>query len=636
MARSRSRLSLALRAVAIAMCALALVFSGKAQETAPTPVTAPAGERPAHPAPTQTAPPAFTPPAYRLAKNVAVITIRGEIDAGGRTSESVMVQSVKRRIDTAVRSGADAIVFEIDSPGGEVGATLRITRLIKECPIKNTVAWVHPQALSGGAIIALSCREIVVGESVTFGDAMPIEFGPHGPSSIRDPEMLRKLLPPLIADVVESARRHNEAMGSYRRDEFLSQAIIANDVELWWARNTTSGVEMAIDRREFELLFPGANTQGPTQLPRLPGSPSAPVRAESLEGRPPTDELPGVPSGSSRLAVAREGAESASSAGSYALAVPTMRPTITNDDAGKWELLGKILDGSAPATFTSTELARYNIAANAVKGADGRVALQPIASDEDLRAFFDARHVRRLESNWSEGLVLILTSNWVRGLLIAIFLVSLFIEMSHPGATIPGVVSVLALVALVAPPALIGMASWWEIGAILIGIVLLVVEAFFLPGFGVPGVLGLALLFAGLMGTFLPAGSGLFPSGERDQARMLWGLTTIVGAITISGIAMYFLAKHLGSMPVLNRFVLRDPSTDEDNSAFITAQGEDLAPAKVGERGVALTPLRPSGRVEIDGRVIDASAEVGYISPGQRVRIVTVDGIRVGVEIDNR
>src|SRR5207253_322939 len=81
------------------------------------------------------------------------------------------------------------------------------------------------------------------------------------------PELLRKLLPPLISEILDSTRRYNKTFGGYLRDEYLVQAIAANDVELWWVRNKATGQKMAIDREEFEMLFPDKSSSGPTRLP---------------------------------------------------------------------------------------------------------------------------------------------------------------------------------------------------------------------------------------------------------------------------------------------------------------------------------------------------------------------------------
>lgn len=573
-------------------------------------------EQPPTPTPNPTSTATSTSiPAYRKASKVAIITIRGEIDGGGRFGRSILAFSVDRRIKAAVRGGADAIVFEIDSPGGEVGAALKISSLIKECPIPNTVAWVRPQAFSGGAVVALAARELIVSDPATLGDAMPIQMGPDGVRAL-SPDLLKKVLPPLIADLLDSARRHNDAVGQYARDEYLMRAISATDMELWWVRNKSTGIEMAIDRSEFEMLFPG---QSPGGTPRLASAPGSTPRDASVPAGPT------APGGSAQLAAVDADVNAR-------LAKPSTRPTLTAADAGAWVLVDKILDGSAPAVFSALDMAHYNIAANRLKTPDGQVVLQPIKTDADVQAFFGASNVTRLDANWSEGLVFFLTNMWVRGVLIAIFLLALFVEMSHPGAVLPGVISLLALVLLIGPPLLIGMANWWEVVAILAGVALLAVEAFILPGFGVAGVLGLVLLFGGLLGTFVtPSGSGLFSTSGQGSSELMWGALTILASVITAGIGMYFIARHLGSIPVLNKLVLRDPEPADVGGTMLLTQVDD-APATIGETGVTLTKMSPAGRVEIQGRVIDAVSDFGFLQAGVQVRVVSVDGIRVGVE----
>lgn len=594
----------------------------------PTATPAPTAQPSSTPSPALSNPAVMAVPAHRKAANVAVITIKGEIDGGGRFGSSVMATSVQRRIATAARAGADAIVFEIDSPGGELNATLKIAQLIKDSPVQNTVAWVRPRAMSGGAIVALAARELITTDPATFGDAMPIQGGPGGVSAVpRD--LLPKILPPLITEIKDSARRHNDFAGGYVRDEYLLQAIVATDLELWWVKNNATGQTIAIDRSEFAMLFPGVDTGGPTRLAAVPAA--AADRAIPTDPASASPASPGeVPAGSQQLAAI------APTVAASATLPATQRPLLSEADRGKWTLIDKITDGTGPATFSAIDLAHYNIAANAIRSVDGKAVLQPVKTDEDLRNFMGAQNLRRLDSSWSEGLVLLLTHPIARGVLIAIFLISLFAEMSHPGAILPGVISLLALVALLAPPLIIGMASWWEVLAIILGIILLAVEIFVIPGFGIPGVLGLALLFLGLLGTFLPAGSGLFPTSGKGSDELVWGMGIILAAFVTTGFAIYFLAKHFGNLPIMNKLVLNS-QTDVDVATFATTAEVD-APATVGELGVTITPMHPAGRVEITGpegtpgRVIDAVSEFGFLEPGAKVKVVKVDGIRVAVE----
>jgi len=553
-------------------------------------------------------------PSDRKATNVAVITIHGEIDAQG-----VMAESVARRITMAERAGADALVFDINTPGGAVDSVLRICTSIKGSSIRNTAAWINPDAYSGGAIIALACRRILVNDPANFGDAMPIAGGPMGivPKSV-GPEMLKKVLPPLLAEVVDSTRRYNDFWRGYYRDEYLMQALVANDVELWLVRNPKTGVQACIDREEFAMLFPGESAGGPTRLVGVPGA-----------GRP-TAQVGGVgasPAGSRKIAAVSTDVESRQS-------LTTERPRFTPGDAGSWELVTKVSDGTAPAMFKVDDMVFFGLANNEVTTEEGRMRVRPIRSDADLKSYFQATNLFRYERSWSEGLVLFMTNFVVRGLLVVIFLVALFIEMTHPGVLLPAAVALLALIGLIAPPMLMGMAGWWPLAAVLVGIGLLLLEAFVIPGFGIPGVIGLVLLFSGLVGTFLPRGDGALPDPGEGGRSLLYGSTVVLLSMFTAGVAMYYIAKHFGSLPVLGKLVLQDPGTTEESEGFLDeAMSADSAPAvKVGDRAVSVTPMRPSGKIQIGEETYDAVAEFGFIDAGRPVRVVVRDGFRLGVE----
>jgi membrane-bound ClpP family serine protease len=561
-------------------------------------------------------------PADRAGQALAIISIKGPID--GSRFGSVMASSVRRRIQAAVAAGADTLVFELDTPGGSVPATLDICQAIQQSQVENTVAWINPNALSGGAIIALCCKHIVVNTSAMMGDAMPIMIGPGGKAeTLNDAELRKKVLPPLILQTLTSAREHNRDAGRYVRDEYLLMAIVANDVELWWVRNKETGVEMAIDRAEFEVLFPGVDPASPTRLAPIPG------------GTKPSDATvvvqpgEGAPAGSSKLAGVVP-----SLVDTNQLSSSSSRPEIKPADAGKWELLTKVSDGSAPAILSADDLAFFGMLSNdrAKDPTTGTDQIVPIKSETDLQNWAGAAKVTRYDANWVDGLVIFLTNTIVRGILIAIFLLAIFAEMTHPGAAVPALVAVGALVLLVAPTMVVGLTNWWEVSAIIGGVLLIALEILVIPGFGVAGVLGIPLLFGGLVATFVPAGGTLTQPGETRD-RVVIGLLTVLAASFSAGVGMYFLVRNMGSIPLVGKLILKDPGTGDDDEGFFDVIAEEQVVAKVGQHGVAQTDLRPSGRIMIGDRLVDAVAEIGYIKAGANVVVVSVSGLRVGVEV---
>ena len=595
--------------------------------------------------------PALAPsvPASRQADRVAIITLHGEID---RWSEL----SIKRRIKQAEQSGADAIVLEIDSPGGEVGAVLEICNALKGSTIPNTVAWVRPDAYSGGAIAALACREIVTSSPASMGDAFPITFGPMGVRGL-NPDERTKFLPPLLTEVADSARRHGY-------DEFLVQAMVADGIELWSVRDAQTGERWFINEAEYRVLFDGDPPRGKPVLtsvtggraadqslsPRTPAEPAAadpeadptagPTTDPESESESESDQAEqGVNPGSDPEAAtdadddtpasdpdqppsptdegtaftpAAPGLSDLSSSISDTLRVGSARPTFTAADRGAYIDPIYISDGTGPIVLRDDQLREFGFSSEIIQ------------NDDQLRDYFGAKEMVRTEQTWSESLAKFMMNPVIRGVLIVVLLVGLFIEMSSPGMIVPGGLAVAALIGIIAPPMLVGMAGWWEVAALAAGALCLFVELLVLPGFGVFGILGLIALFAGLVGTFIPDGSGGLFSGNQEAATgMLYGVVTVLLATVTASVAIYFLARNFGSFPLLGRLILADASATEEDPIAVMAEPEpDHLP---GDLGVASTHLLPSGKVRVAGRMIDATAQRGTIESGETVELVRRD-----------
>ena len=551
---------------------------------------------------------------------MAVITIKGEINA-------VTASSVQRRMREAIAGGAQALVFDIDTPGGEIGAVLEICATIKASSVPNTVAWVNPQAYSGGAIIALACREIIANSAASMGDALPIAIGLGGAEAATQGELRKKIVPPVLAEVVASARERGW-------DEFIVQAIVIDGVELWWVEETdpADGVprRLAVNEAEFRLLFPGQEPPrgSPIIVSAKPGGDETRDRAVPAEA-PSTSEDPSAFRPASPtlrdLSPSLSGETEAESAQDLdMLASASQRPVFEPRDAGDWQLAGYLTNGSGPIVMKTAELTRFGFSSATIR------------SDEELRAFFGAKEIVRLDRSWSEAAVRALSVFWVRGLLIVVFLLAMFIEMSSPGLILPGLTAVVALILLMAPAWMLGLAGWWELVAIGAGVVCIAAEVLVLPGFGVFGIAGLVLLFAGLVGSFLGPGPGVFSAG--GQGELIRALVTVVLALVTSGVGIGVIVKQFGKLPVLGRLVLDASRMDDEDAgdALIAAMDEDDDPrALIGKPGIAKTPLLPSGKVEVDDVLHDAKSGLGPIETGDAVIVVRVEGWQLVVEPAN-
>ncbi|HEX8878375.1 MAG TPA: NfeD family protein, partial [Phycisphaerales bacterium] len=446
-----------------------------------------------------------------------------------------------------------------------------------------------------------------------------------------------------LADVVDSARRHNRANGSYHWDELIVQAFVATDAELWWVEDTKTGTRFAVDRAEFESLFPdrpvlqpmvatasvGSNETKTTRQRSIPNtqSPAAPT--------PPT--TPATPSNpdESGFAPASPTVESLGNSMDSALELaggtPSLRPRTDGSASGRFRLLAKICNGDGAVVLRENEMAYFGFAANAARAADGSTTLNPINSDSDLQSFIGAPSLTRLDETWSEEFARFMSQSWVRGTLITVFLICLFIEFFSPGITIPGVIALCCLAALFLPQIVIGMAMWWQLAAIGLGIVCLAAELFVLPGFGVAGLVGIVALLIGLVGVFIPGSSGSGLGATQFREGLATGVTYILLAGITTWVALFFIYRNITNIPVLNRLVLKNPEFELGGEGTMLAAM--AAPTiKVGDVGTTVTPLRPAGKVEIDGVRHDVVNEVGFVDVGKQVRVVSVTDFRISVE----
>jgi len=537
-------------------------------------------------------------PGYRQADRIAVLTVEGVID-------EITLVSLERRIADAKEGGYGAVVIDLDTPGGLVGAALDISHLLKNDAPVNTVAWVNPEALSAGTLISLACREIVVHPDAIWGDCAPIWGAPLGVLIEMPPAERAKIESRLRAEVVDAARRHHY-------DENLVQAFISVGIELWMLENADTGERIFVDDAEYERVFgeeppqqkasavPPASGQRRTIVPWLS---DLVAPAELYEQEPMSDE---------------EIEETIQRAQTR----PPARDPLTADDADEWRLLGQVVASDELLTLKAAESIDYGLAQAIIR------------NDEELKAYFGAEDLVRWNMSWSEHLVRFLVSTPVRGVLIVIFILGLFLEMAAPGMGIFGALAGTALLILIGAPFIAGMAQWWEIVLILIGIGLIAAEIFVIPGFGVAGISGVLCLLVGVVGTFV--------SGDvttvRGQDQLYTGVIATVVSILAAAVGVWILSRYVYEFPLFKRLILtattEAASGGEESAPILRAMGPAQAesPVAVGDVGVAQTDLRPSGRARFDGRSVDVVTVGGYIMAGAAVRVTSVGRFRIEVE----
>lgn len=229
-----------------------------------------------------------------------------------------------------------------------------------------------------------------------------------------------------------------------------------------------------------------------------------------------------------------------------------------------------------------------------------------------------------------EKIINFLVNPVVSGILIMCIVGGLWFELQAPGIGLPSIIAIAAALLYFAPHYLEGLAAHWEILIFLAGIVLLMLEFFVVPGFGVTGISGIILIIASLILTLVyNVGFKFSFDPEFNVPAHISKMTILVLVSTLAG---FFLSLWLGKKLILaeTRFGSLALRTGLESDRGFTSQ--DMRNEQyVGKEGTAHTILRPSGKVNIDGEILDATVEHGFAEPGDKVKVTKFENAQLFV-----
>lgn len=227
----------------------------------------------------------------------------------------------------------------------------------------------------------------------------------------------------------------------------------------------------------------------------------------------------------------------------------------------------------------------------------------------------------RFEKNSSEDLLILL--NKFAPILLMIGLGGLYMEIKTPGFGLFGIIGISAFALLFTSKYVVGLADNIEIALFLLGLVLLAVEIFVLPGFGIAGASGFLLI---LISVVLSFQSFVIPQMPWDKELFKYNIKVVGGIFVLS--VPFFIVAFFSATKVLMTTRIGHQETEGKEDGFVAAIGLDEL---VGELGIVITTLRPSGVVEVSGKRVDSVTYGEFIEKGEAIKVVEVEGAKVTV-----
>jgi membrane-bound serine protease (ClpP class) len=298
-----------------------------------------------------------------------------------------------------------------------------------------------------------------------------------------------------------------------------------------------------------------------------------------------------------------------------------LRPEL-EADRGRFQAIQTRKEPGSVLTITAEDAESYGLG-------------QVVNDDEELKALYGQRGVAiRVDGpGWVDSLVTILTDPYVSWLLLFIGAFMLVIELKLPGIGLPAIISALAFLLFFWSHYLSGTADQLEIILFLIGLVSLAVEIFVFPGFGIFGMSGILLMLCSIV---LASHTFIWPTQDYEYQELGHTLLQVMGMLIAVGGCAVVLARYFPSLPFFNRLVLKpEPWTRveaEDSLGRPVMEGYESLAILVGETGRTTSPLRPTGKAQFGGLVIDVTADRAFVESDSLVEVIDVQGPRVIVK----
>ncbi len=278
-----------------------------------------------------------------------------------------------------------------------------------------------------------------------------------------------------------------------------------------------------------------------------------------------------------------------------------------------------LIDSTRVLTFTPDEAMKWGYA-------DGKAeSVRELLSQLDVKDYDMAEY----SPTWTDRLIGFLTNPAVQAVLIMIIIGGIYMELHTSGMGFPSAAALIAAMLYFLPLYLTGIASSWIILLFVVGVILILLEIFVVPGFGVTGISGIICVCLALI--FALIENYTFTLSQADSGAVWTSLGIFAAGLVLAVAGIWYLTSSHGP-----KWVRRHTDLTTELKVSEGFVGVDMAPSRfIGSEGITLTDMRPAGKVRVGDEMLDAVGVAGFILAGTRVKIVKYENAQIYVtELD--
>ncbi len=274
-----------------------------------------------------------------------------------------------------------------------------------------------------------------------------------------------------------------------------------------------------------------------------------------------------------------------------------------------------VIEAGKVLTFTSSEAMRWGFSEGMAENVEEVLAQAGIRNYEMVEQ----------QLTFTDRVIGFLINPLISGILIMLILGGIYFELQTPGVGFPIMVALSAALLYFAPLYVEGLATYFEIVIFILGVVLVAVELFAIPGFGVTGIVGALFVLIGL--ALAMVGNRGFDFTGVPMMDIFQAFLVVIIAFFVSLTGSFYLGQKLFTSTRFGELAL---STVQETASGYTSANVGMK-GLLGKTGEAFTMLRPSGKVEIDDEIYDATALTGFIDKGDKVKVVKYETSQIFV-----
>ena len=275
-----------------------------------------------------------------------------------------------------------------------------------------------------------------------------------------------------------------------------------------------------------------------------------------------------------------------------------------------------LIDSTKVLTFTTSEAIKWGYCEGEATSIDD------VLKKNNINQYT----ITSFEPDFTDWLIGFFSNPAVQAILIMFIVGGIYFEMQSPGLGFPTVAAIVSAVLYFLPLYITGIAASWIIILFVVGLILVLLEIFVIPGTGITGILGGVAIFVALVGGLADSFSGhALTMGDLWEAILIVTIGLILGI----GLIFYLTSRH-GPKFITRHSELQHSQKVEDG--YI---GVDTSISKnIGTEGIAKTVLRPGGKIEINGILYDAVAINGeFIDEGTEIIVEKFENSQLYVKI---